>query len=473
MPGRRAGMLTIALAALATACRPAAPKPNVLIVVLDTFRADRLAAYGGRRGLTPFLDELATRGAVFERAYAASSWTSPSVASLLTSRHPLQHAVRAFDSVLGDAEVTLAETLRPLGYDTAGFSANPLLTAAHGYGQGFDTWHALRDGAEGLAKVRGAHLRHEALAWLDARAEHANTRPVLLYLQFMDTHSSYDPPPRLRSVFAPGLGFEEIVALNDRLNNRHAADRFSAFTEEEVARLRALYDGESVALDTELRQLFADLETHRFLDDAFVVVTADHGEEFREHGVMMHGNSLFEAVVRVPLLLIGPGIEPGRRVAEPVSLVDVAPTLLALIGVPAAPSFEGRSLLSRLVRSPQPEDAREPPDVLLELPSRGDGTALETQPHVVGLLHGSRKLLVDATGRAVVYDLARDPEERAPDTSADGNLDLVARLLALRERLASRAAAPGLSVTVDEDTKQQLRALGYAVDPPGRGQARP
>src|SRR5512134_2003299 len=110
MSGRRAGLLIGALAALATACSPASSKPNVLIVVLDTFRADRLTAYGGRRGLTPFLDELATRGVIFERAYAASSWTSPSIASLLTSRHPLQHAVRDFDSVLGDAELTLAET---------------------------------------------------------------------------------------------------------------------------------------------------------------------------------------------------------------------------------------------------------------------------------------------------------------------------------------------------------------------------
>jgi len=201
------------------------------------------------------------------------------------------------------------------------------------------------------------------------------------------------------------------------------------------------------------------------------VVTADHGEEFREHGVMMHGNSLFEAVVRVPLLLIGPGIEPGRRVAEPVSLVDVAPTLLALLGLSAPPSFEGRSLLSRLVRPQQPEDAREPSDVLLELASRDK--PVEMQPHVVGLLSGSRKLLVDAAGRAVVYDLARDPEERAPDSTADGNLDLAAGLLAERERLASRAATPSLSVQVDEEMKEQLRALGYAVDPPGRGDAQP
>jgi arylsulfatase A-like enzyme len=470
MRGRRAAWLIGAIAALAAACSPAAPKRNVLIVVLDTFRADRLAAYGGRRGLTPFLDELATRGAVFERAYAASSWTSPSVASLLTSRQPLQHAIRGFDSVLGDAEVTLAETLRPLGYGTAGFSANLRLTAALGYGQGFDTWHAYLAGAKGQLKVRGAHLRREALAWLDARAEQKDGRPVLLYLQFMDTHSPYDPPQRLRSHFAPGLGPEEIVALNARLHDLHATDRFSAFTEEEVARLRALYDAESVALDTELRLLFADLETRRFLDGAFVGLTADHGEEFREHGLMMHGNSLFEAAVRVPLLLIGPGIEPGRRVAEPVSLVDVAPTLLALLGVPAPPSFEGRSLLPRLVRSQQPEGAREPSDVLLELASQE--TPIEQQPHVLGLLHGSRKLLVNAAGRPVVYDLARDPEERAADTTSEGNLDLVARLLAEHERLAARAAA-GISGTVDEQTKKQLRALGYAVDPPIAGDAQP
>jgi arylsulfatase A-like enzyme len=471
MPGRRAGPLIGTIAALAVACGPAAPKPNVLIVVLDSFRADRLAAYGGRRGLTPFLDELATRGAVFERAYAASSWTSPSVASLLTSRYPLQHAVRSFDSVLGGAELTLAETLAPLGYDTAGFSANLRLGAELGYGQGFDSWHAYRAGAKGQLKVRGARLRHEALAWLDARAKANDVRPVLLYLQFMDTHAPYDPPERLRSHFAPGRGARELVALNDRLLDRRSPDRFSSFTEEEVARLRALYDAESVALDTELRLLFADLERRRFLDGAFVVVTADHGEEFREHGAMTHGNSLYEAVVRVPLLLIGPGVEPGRRVAEPVSLIDVAPTVLALLGVPAPPSFEGRSLLPPLARSQQPERAPEPRDVLLELASRQ--AASELKPHLFGLLRGSRKLLVDAAGQAVVYDLARDPEERAADATPEGRLDLVTRLFAQHERLATRAAAPGTRVTVDEETKQELRALGYAVDAPIAGDAPP
>jgi arylsulfatase A-like enzyme len=444
------------LATLATTCSVESPKPNVVVVVLDTFRADRLAVYGGRRGLTPFLDELAARGAVFERAYAASSWTSPSIASLLTSRVPLQHAVGDFDSALGDSEVTLAETLRPLGYDTAGFSANPLLTAERGYAQGFDTWNAYRAGEKGLAKIRGAHLRSEVRAWLDARASPEVEQPVLLYLHFMDNHSSYNPPAPLRSLFAPGLESGEIAALNARLHDRRAPDRFSSFTEEEVAQLRALYDGESVALDTQLRLLFKDLEARGLLDDSFAVVTADHGEEFREHGLMVHGNSLFEASVRVPLLLIGPGIEPGLRVAEPVSLVDVAPTLLALLGRPPPPSFEGRSLLPQLARSHPSEQAGEPSDVLLELPVRA--TAVE-RAHVIGLLRGSRKLLVDEVGRAVTYDLVRDPEERTPEVAPD--VDLLERLHAERARLA-RSAATTARLPIDEQTRGQLRALGYA-----------
>jgi arylsulfatase A-like enzyme len=451
---------------LLVACSPASRPPNVLVVVLDTFRADRLAAYGGTRGLTPFLDELATRSAVFERSYSASSWTCPSVAAFLTSRYPLQHGVHDYDSVLGESELTLAEALRPLGYETVGFSANPLLDGKRGYGQGFDRWNTL--GARGQAKVRGDTLRRETLVWLDARPKNEGLRPVLLYVHFMDTHSSYDPPALLRRVFAPGVAAGEVAALNSRLHDRAAIDRFSTFTAQEVALLRALYDAESMALDSEVRRLFKELEKRGFLENAFVVVTSDHGEEFREHGVMMHGHTLYEPAVRVPLLLSGPGIEPGRHSAAPVSALDVAPTLLALLGAPEAPTFEGRSLLSRLGGTPPATADDGAEEVLLELPQRDRPT--EFQLHHLGLLSGSHKLLVDPEGAAVAFDLVIDPEEREPELVRDD--PLAARLHAQREQLATRGAAPAARVPIDAKMREQLRALGYAAEP-SHEEARP
>ena len=464
--------LACASALFASGCSSEPLGPNVLIVVIDTLRADRLGAYGSTRNLTPFLDELAARGVTFERAYAPSSWTSPSVASLLTSRHPLQHGMTGFDSVLGDGELTLAESLRPLGYRSAGFSANLLLAERFGLGQGFEHWRVYlpewvnRDGDE---KVRAGYVRGQALSWLDGSTTPNDPRPVLLYLHFMDVHSPYDPPEHLRGRVAPGASRESIAALIGRLHDPRVVERFSTFTDDEVALLESLYDAEVVELDAQLRQLFAGLEARGFLENAIVVVAADHGEEFGEHDALMHGTTLYEAGVRVPLLLLAPGLEPGRRVATPVSLLDVAPTILSLLAVRAPTPFEGRALLPELRASTSRDDEE---DVLLDLAQKQ--VPQQQCAHALGLVRGSRKLLVDSEGRARVYDLAHDPSERAAGTESAPPPELVAGLLRARAELGQRAAAPALTATVDAETRARLRALGYSIESaPAEGEAEP
>lgn len=446
--------LVCAVALFASGCAREAARPNVLVVVLDTLRADRLGAYGSTRGLTPFLDELAARAVVFERAYASSSWTSPSIASLLTSRHPLQHGVMDFDSALGHAELTLAEILHPLGYRTAGFSANFRLAEGLGYAQGFDHWEVYLPqltNPEADPKVRASSVRRRLSAWLDGAADDA--RPTLLYVHLMDVHSPYDPPDPLRLRFAPDASRAVIDDLNARLHDLDASEPV-AFTDAEVTLLERLYDAEVAGLDAELAKLFSGLEARRFLDDAIVLVLADHGEEFREHGALLHGATLFEAGVRVPLLMLAPGLEAGQRVPEPVSLLDVAPTLLALLEVPAPDSFEGRSLLARLAGSAQEEG-----EVLLDI-----AAPLEKRTHALGVVRGSRKLLVDTGGVVRVYDLAQDPAESAPTSSPEAAPDLVAALVEARRSLEADAS-PAVRIELDEQTRAGLRALGYAVDP--------
>ena len=317
--------------------------PNVLMVVLDTLRADRLGAYGSPRGLTPFLDELAAQGVVFENAYAPSSWTSPSVASLFTSRHPVQHGIATFDSVLGDGEATLAESLRGLGFASGGFSANFRIAGKLGFGQGFDVWQAYlgSDVGDRGPKVPARFVRQEALAWLKQAWQPDSPRPVFLYVHFMEPHSPYDPPDEVRQRLVPRASRAEVDAANALL----VGLRFDALSDQQVALLAELYDGEVAALDAELRSFFDALRSNGFLEHSIVAVVADHGEEFREHGMLLHGITLFEPGVRVPLLLLGPGLEAGRRVSQPVSLLDVAPTILDLLGSPAPAHFEGRSLL--------------------------------------------------------------------------------------------------------------------------------
>jgi arylsulfatase A-like enzyme len=175
----RCGAALAVVACLAGCPGRPPPPPNVLVVVVDTLRADKLGAYGNPRGLTPFLDQLAQRGTVFENAYATSSWTIPSVASLFTARYPSQHRVRTFGDRIGDGEVTFAERLRDAGWIGAGYAANPNLQERLGHAQGFAEWRTTDD-----AKGEGDTLRRWGLDWLDRPWNRAATTPAFLYLHY-------------------------------------------------------------------------------------------------------------------------------------------------------------------------------------------------------------------------------------------------------------------------------------------------
>lgn len=443
--------LALLVAASVAACSRPAPPPNVVVVVVDTLRADHLGSYGNGRGLTPFLDQLATRGVRFERAYATSSWTMPSVASLFTARYPVQHGVHTMQSKLADGETTLAEALSARGWAAAGFSANLLVGAPHGFGQGFDPYTAFAV-EEGAAKVRGGTLRSRSESWLDQRRPGAP--PVLLYYQFMEPHAPYEPPEPWRSRFVRPHAAGEVEEAARVMEAHKIWNR----PPEQIALLASLYDGEVAAADEELRLLFADLERRGVLDNAVVVITADHGEEFGDHGGLSHGFTLFEEQVRVPLLILAPGLAPAV-IAQPVSLIDVAPTVLALAGVAVPPAFEGRSLLP-LMRG---EAAPAAGDLMAELESMGPRKGM--RKHQQALLRGEHKLLRSPNPFVApqLFDLAADPGERHPNPPAlAGTLEtMLAALAEMQTVLATRASPAGDQVTLDEATREKLRALGY------------
>jgi arylsulfatase A-like enzyme len=475
----RPTLAPLALALLPTACARETKRPNVLIVVIDTLRADRLGAYGNTRGLTPFLDELASRGTLFERAYAPSSWTMPSVASLLTSRYPTQHRVTTFSSRLTEDEITLPEILRDAGWRAGGFSANPSLRPEAGFGQGFDEfWTNLT----ATVDLPGDELRTRALAWLDRVRGGTPRAPVVLYLQYMEPHEPYAPREPFRSRFAvdddgkpigkdisgvvirdlierahPGTTVDErgrpldmAVALQAFAAHPPPSDELAALARAQAHVNERLYDADVAAADDQVRRLFEALEGRGFLDDdTMVIITADHGEEFLDHGGSGHGFALYEESVRIPLILIGPGVPRGRRVRENVSLIDLAPTVLDLLGLPAPPRFEGRSL----AHAPATSDA-----VLLQLdPLIGGHT--ERRVHSRGIVRHDDKLLTRRDGGTEVYDLATDPHEKHSLASGDAG--------ALREALSSAEASLGQRAgqaefaPVDDGMKARLRALGY------------
>src|SRR5581483_9381034 len=192
------GVFPLLSLALLAACRPTLPsRPNVVLIVVDTLRADALGSYGNRRGLTPFLDRWADQGTRFANAYAASSWTLPSVASLLTSRYPTQHRVTSFFAYLADDETTLAHVLHRHGWATAAFSANPALPR-HLAASGFDTFPAY----EPWRKLATPPLVRKSLLWVDRVRRETPGRPLFLYYQLMEPHAPYEPPEPYRARFA-------------------------------------------------------------------------------------------------------------------------------------------------------------------------------------------------------------------------------------------------------------------------------
>lgn len=453
-----------------SACRDGTSRErphNVLMILVDTLRADRLGSYGNRRGLSPFLDELAAKGVVFSNAFAASSWTVPSVASLFTAQYPSQHQVSTFESKLPDEAVTLAEKLAVEDYVAGGFLANFRLTKALGYGQGFEHWITYTGNPQTGIKVRGSRLREESLRWLDGLAVHRAEMPRFLYLHYMEPHSPYQPSQPHRSrFFRPVDGVDEVEA-----NAKVGRLNFAAVSAREIRLLRSLYDGEVASLDAELRQLFGELDRRGFLDRALVVITSDHGEEFKEHGRTAHGHALYDESIRVPLIILAPGLAP-RVVEENVSLIDVAPTILDLLHLPAEPAFEGRSLVELmndrslgnwLLSQNAPEQ-----DVISELPPTG--SRFDVRAHSQALVRKSLKLLLALQGRSgkkeavpEIYDLATDPGEKKPN-SAELAAERETLQTALREQtlsLVRRATLDRETAPVDEATKEKLRALGY------------
>ncbi|MEN8162352.1 MAG: sulfatase-like hydrolase/transferase [Myxococcota bacterium] len=208
------------------------------------------------------------------------------------------------------------------------------------------------------------------------------------------------------------------------------------------------------------------LERRGFLDDAIVVVTSDHGEEFHEHGALLHGATLFEAGVRVPLILIAPRVARGRKVDVPVSLVDVSATILDLVGVPRPTQFEGASLLPLSGVQAEKTGGAERGPVLFDLPPKG---GFDVRVHEWGGVDGDEKLLIERDGTGVVLDLARDPGESAPRSTVDDarGAELSRRLARRRAQLARSAGPEARRTALDAETRKQLEALGYAVDESG------
>jgi arylsulfatase A-like enzyme len=468
---RRARLVLLVLV-LALAAGPGCargPSPNVLVLVIDTLRADHVGWTNGNPELTPFLDSLAARAVVFRNAYSPSSWTGPAVASLWTSRYQSQHRVSSLLTLFAERERTLADILRKHGWATGGFSANPLLSTELGYAQGFDRYEFRPPEGTGmwLEKERAEELHAKALAWLDGLGAGV---PAFLYFQYMEPHFPYGPPEEFKwkGLRRRGNPWDMLRTLGTML---HDKARWKKPNAEELAVIQGLYEAEIMALDEQLRALFAALESRAFLRNAIVVVTSDHGEELGDHGGLGHGHTLYNEVIRVPLLVLLPGQRERIDIDDVVSLVDVSPTLLDLVGILRPATFEGRSLATRL-RPPSLgrrgmtavewlAGHRGPTSTASYSELVSDSTGGSVAHHHATVL-GSHKVIVHADGTTETYDLDADPREREPGGLDAAELAAVEAETRELARRAIRDPSPSYVMAPDANTTARLRALGYA-----------
>jgi arylsulfatase A-like enzyme len=469
MPLWSRATLAVALAATILGCgappsQPALPSANVLLLVVDCLRADRIGAESPyARAAAPRLEAFAAASTRFTRAFAQSSWTRPSVPTLLTGLYPSEHGLGAFlqegDQVTGGslspAAVTVAEAMRALGYATALFAQQNQLAPKFGLDQGFDVYDHKAS--------RAAHIHQEFLSWLDGgasaegpgdassapdrtSADTDSKRPFFAYLHYLELHWPYCAPPATRGVFTAGYQGRPLCADWRRLREeiRSGLVELSA---EEIEAMRGQYDEELLALDGEIGSLFDRLRERGLWDDTLIVVTSDHGEEFFEHGGMAHGTTLFDELIHVPLVLKPPSswAAASGTVSALVEHRDLLPTFIEAAGRQPAPTGDRRSLRQRM----RGDRDGEREFVVAEL---GSTIAVRTADH---------KLIVDrGGGQGRLFDLVSDPGELHDVATEDPAT--VQRLESyLRRWRAGLQPIPAGAETLDDETVEGLRALGY------------
>jgi len=325
----------------AEAATPAGP--DVVIVVIDTLRADHLSLYGHDRPTSPRLDALAAEGLWFERAYAQSGWTLASFASLLTGLYPHQHLVSR-DGCLPDrfgrmapATLTVAEALKQRGYATAAWMNNTFLAPEFGLQDGFDVYSY--NGATNVEHRTGSQTVAEGLAWLDKLPE---AQPSFLLLHFMEPHLDYAPPTALHGTFATAERPAELAYPKNPNPFTMLQQGQLQLDDAGQSYLKALYDEEILAADRALGELIDGLKSRGRLDDTLLVITADHGEEFWEHGAFEHGHDLWSELTRVPLVIHGPGLPRTGKVETIVEHTDLVAGIAARTGaeMPAVPGVD-------------------------------------------------------------------------------------------------------------------------------------
>lgn len=459
--GRRAAAALTAALVLTSGCERYfwEVPPNVVVISIDTLRADHCSVNGYERDTTPNLRKLAEQGTRFATAYSPTSTTAPSHATLFTGLSPITHGVVKNGIELGADFTTLAELLRDDGYQTAAVAGSFAMAGKFGFAQGFDSYddefseegstydlerwqgHAVGQGFD----RRATETTEIAVDWL--RENRETNRPFLLFVHYFDPHDPYDAPAE----FEERLAVKTPEFLPTEWRERRLFDTV------------AKYDAEILYTDFEIGNLLDALGELKLDEDTVVIVTSDHGEGLMDHGWLLHGTHIYEEQVRVPMIVRWPErVAAGKTISEPVEMIDVLPTLLGFIGrYRAAEELPGRDLGAALLsEQAKPLGAGHPIHLFRQHFREGMHPKLPLKGVQHGLREGRWKVIVaPEEGTRELYDLKDDPAETT-DLAEDNPLTL--EILADKiDAWVERFGVAGDIGPRDEEDVERLRALGY------------
>ncbi len=466
---------------------------SVLFYLVDTCRHDRMAYDGYERETTPFLEWLAERSVVFEACYSQAPWTKPSMASMLSSQYPSTTGVYKMLDRLPSKFVTLPEVLQSNGIYTAGFSANIVMgNTLSAFAQGFDHFVESTDINRGdpirFASGSAKKLNDHAFRWLDA----TDHWPMFLYLHSVDPHEEYEPEPEYLSQFADPnrhdqyrLEWKKLLQSRPPIPGLYVTqdnfDRTGVDSGSFISHGSDLYDADIRANDDQMKILWDKLKEDGWGDDFIFVFTSDHGEEFFDHGGTCHGYSLYDEMIRVPLMIYAPGLLPGgKKITTPVRSLDIYPTICDLLGVDAPDDLEGESLVPLIRGSAKASDrlilSEHREDAAARRIGQGSGV-------LVSVRQGRWKFILNQTSSQLIerprfelYDLDADPEETTNLSEQHPEVvkELEAEVIDFISEHREDASIDDWR-QIDEKVLAQLRALGYIGDeePGASGGSRP
>ncbi|MBN1593877.1 MAG: sulfatase, partial [Candidatus Coatesbacteria bacterium] len=410
---------------------------NLILISIDTVRADHVSCYGYEKETTPHLDALAQDSILFEQAITPAPWTLPAHASLFTGLTPSQHGVQNFHQTLSDAALTLAEVLRKESFLTMGVASFEYLFPDFGLAQGFDRYYF-------QYPLRAEKVVEKAVDMLDD----ANGKRFFMFLHFFDPHDPYSPPAPYDTVFAPSEGAVK-VGKEHRCPVKNFIGQGRRPTDFDIEAAISLYDGEIRFVDEQLSFLFEKLKAIGIWSNTMVIVTSDHGEEFWDHGSLSHGFRLFEEQIHVPLIVKLPHFrDAGVRIARQVGLIDIMPTVLSELEIQADLGGQGRSLLI------QPDTG----------PSFDDFYISETAAHGMKRLCLRSEILkyispncynykgLSFRSNELLYDLRNDPNETESLIGPEPDLARSLRRQAFEEMFALKS--PGWRILFSTERPQ-------------------